>query len=59
MVASQFIKIIMRCIKVFRYSFSETIRGGALGFSLGGYVLPGTPNWHPVLKISPKMDTPF
>ena len=25
---------------------------------LGGYVPPGTPNWHPVLKeISPKIDT--
>ena len=35
-------------------------RGGALGYFLGGYVPPGTPNWHPVLeKISPKIDTPF
>ena len=34
--------------------------GGALGYFLGGYVPPGTPNWHPVLeKISPKIDTPF
>ena len=34
--------------------------GGALGYFLGGYVPPGTPNWHPVLdKISPKSDTPF
>ena len=34
--------------------------GGALGYVLGGYVPPGTPNWHPVLKkISPKIDTPF
>ena len=34
--------------------------GGALGYFLGGYVLPGTPNWHPILeKISPKIDTPF
>ena len=34
--------------------------GGALGYFLGGYVLPGTPNWHPVLKKdSPKIDTPF
>ena len=33
---------------------------GALGYFLGGYVLPRTPNWHPVLeKISPKIDTPF
>ena len=34
--------------------------GGALGYFLGGYVPPGTPNWHPVLeKISTKIDTPF
>ena len=34
--------------------------GGALGYFLGGYVPPGTPNWHPVLrKIRPKTDTPF
>ena len=33
---------------------------GALGYFLGGYVPPGTPNWHPVLKkISPKIDIPF
>ena len=32
--------------------------GGALGYFLGGYVPPGTPNWHPVLKkISLKIDT--
>ena len=24
--------------------------GGALRYFLGVYVLPGTPNWHPVLK---------
>ena len=24
--------------------------GGALRYFLGGYVPPGTPNWHPVLK---------
>ena len=35
-------------------------RGGTLGYFLGGYVPPKTPNWHPVLKkISPKTDTPF
>ena len=35
-------------------------RGGTLGYFLGGYVPPGTPNWHPVLKkISPKIDTLF
>ena len=29
-------------------------------FLLGGYVPPGTTNWHPVLKKnSPKIDTPF
>ena len=34
--------------------------GGALGYFLGGYVPPGTPNWYPVLKKnSPKIDTPF
>ena len=27
--------------------------GGALGYFLGGYVPPGTPNWHPVLKQFP------
>ena len=35
-------------------------RWGALGYFLGWYVPPGTPNWHPVLKKnSPKIDTPF
>ena len=34
--------------------------GGRIGYFLGGYVPPGTPNWPPVLKkISPKIDTPF
>ena len=34
--------------------------GGHLGIFLGGYVPPGTPNWHPVLEnISPKIDNPF
>ena len=34
--------------------------GAPLGYFLGGYVPPGTLNWHPVLeKISPKIDTPF
>ena len=28
-------------------------RGGALGYFLGGYVPPGTPNWHLVLKKIP------
>ena len=27
--------------------------GGALGHFLGGYVPPGTPNWHPVRKKFP------
>ena len=36
------------------------VPGGALGYFLGGYVPPGTPNWHPGLKkISTKIDTPF
>ena len=30
--------------------------GGGPGYFLGGYVPPGTPNWHPVLKkISSKI----
>ena len=34
--------------------------GWAVGYFLGGYVPPRTPNWHPVLKQnSPKIDTPF
>ena len=34
--------------------------GGALRYFLGGYVPPGTPNWHPVLKTNSfKIDTPF
>ena len=34
--------------------------GGALGYFSAGYVPPGTPNWHPVLKkISPIIGTPF
>ena len=32
----------------------------SLGYFLGGYVPPGTPNWHPILeKISTKIDAPF
>ena len=27
--------------------------GGPLGYFLGGYRPPGTPNWHPVLKKFP------
>ena len=42
------------------YSYMRYCPGGALGYFLGGYVPPGTPNWHPFLeKISPKIDTPF
>ena len=34
--------------------------GAALGYFWGGYVPPGTPNWHPILEeISPKIDTLF
>ena len=39
---------------------ATTDPGGALGYFLGGYVPPRTPNWHLVLKKkSPKIDTPF
>ena len=49
----------MNCSNEFCINCSDT-RGGALGYFLGGYVPPGTPNWHPILeKISPKIDTPF
>ena len=42
------------------FMLSKLPGGGALGYFLGGWVPPGTPNWHPVLeKISPKIDTPF
>ena len=45
---------------VSEYSRLTLKPGGALGYFLGGYVPPGTSNWHPVLKkISPKIDTPF
>ena len=38
----------------------QTREGGALEYFLGGYVPPGTPNGHPVLKKnSRKIDTPF
>ena len=41
-------------------SVGHTPAGGHLGIFLGGYVPPGTPNWHPILKkLSPKIDTPF
>ena len=44
---------------IFLTSWDPTL-GRALGYFSGGYVLPRTPNWHPVLKkISPKIDTPF
>ena len=34
--------------------------GGAVKYFLGGYVPPGTPIWHSVLKkYSAKIDTPF
>ena len=40
--------------------YCDVTPGGALGYILGGYVLPGTPNWHPVLKkICPETDTLF
>ena len=32
----------------------KILGGGGLGYFWGGYVPPGTPNWHPVLKkVSP------
>ena len=47
-------------ILVFEEKGKAPWRGGAIGYFMGGYVLPGTPNWHPVLKkISPKIDTLF
>ena len=43
-----------------RYKIIAYHPGGALGYFLGGYVPPGTPNWHPVLKkFFLKIDTPF
>ena len=59
---SKFRKRKRRFCVVFTYSIKwvHETRGGALGYFLGGYVLPGTPNWHPVLKkLSAKIDTPF
>ena len=45
---------------LFSVTFPVKSPGGHLGIFLGGYVPPGTPNWHPVLqKIPPKIDTPF
>ena len=42
------------------FSKSRLDTRGALGYFLGGYVPPETPNWHPVLKKnSPEIDTPF
>ena len=39
---------------VLMYSCPGGGGGGALGYFLGGYGPPGTPNWHPDLeKISP------
>ena len=34
----------------FTYLLPDPGQGGALGYFLGGYVPPGTPNWHLVLK---------
>ena len=45
-----------------KYDLTRRCRpgGGALVYFLGGYVPPGTPNWHPVLKKnSAKIDSPF
>ena len=40
-------------IDIVKYEEGAFKPGGALGYFLGGYVLPGTPNWHPVLKKIP------
>ena len=43
-----------------RKEFSFDPGGGALRYFSGGYVPPGTPNWHPVLKKFPlKLTAPF
>ena len=48
------------CIVILGSTWVQTRGGGALGYFLGGYMPPGTPNWHHVLKIiRPKIDTPF
>ena len=48
------------CVALSRRETLSKRPGGALGYFLGGYVPPGTPNWHLLLKrISPKTDTPF
>ena len=39
--------------KILLYTTPGGGGGGALGYFLGGYVPPGTPNWHPVLKKIP------
>ena len=46
------ITIILFQIGPTSHSFSEANPGGggALGYFWGGYVPPGTQNWHPVLK---------
>ena len=50
----------MRYMRAEETSSCKKTPGGALGYFLGGYVPPGTPNWHLVLKkISPEIDTPF
>ena len=44
------------------YAVAKLHKGGwgALRYFLGGYVAPGAPKWHLVLKrISPKIDTPI
>ena len=40
--------------------FGDRASTNRIGTPGGGYVPPGTPNWHPVLeKFSPKIDTPL
>ena len=38
---------------ILKLVWREYYPGGALGYILGGYVPPETPNWHPVLKKMP------
>ena len=63
---NKIINLPSQCFLPLKYLSSSP--GGALGHFLGGYVLPGTPNWHPKKcplkliphsRIRPKTDTPF
>ena len=48
------------CERLVCVAFYRREGGGHLAIFLGGYVPPGTPNWHPILKkISPKINPAF